>query len=279
MSFGYRLIKSCLEVGLNYDELGMEKKYSQMKFLDLIKLEEANQITTFDTSSVILHKNIIQKKGFLKKLYYDFYNELKKALKDVPKGKIVEIGTGAGFIKELIPEAITSDMFSAPGIDIVLPASKLPFDNNTISAIVMFDVLHHIENPSSFFKEALRCLIHGGKIVMIEPNSSIWGDFIYKNFHHEPFDKNATWQSGVNGALPWIIFFRDKERFEKDFPDLKIVKLKPHTPLRYLISGGLSFKQFLPSFTYDFIKLIEAFLAPLNKFIGMFLTIELKKIS
>jgi len=85
----------------------------------------------------------------------------------------------------------------------------------------MFDVLHHIPHPREFFKEALRCLKVGGQIGMIEPANTLWGRFIYKNFHHEGFDTKAGWKlsaggplSNGNGAIPWIIF-RETEKFSK----------------------------------------------------------------
>ena len=77
--------------------------------------------------------------------------------------------------------------------------------------------------------------------------------------------------------IPWIIFFRDRKLFEKEYPGLKIVKLKPHTPFRYLLSGGFSYRQLLPSFTYKWMANLELLLSPFNKFIGMFYTIELAK--
>jgi hypothetical protein len=44
-----------------------------------------------------------------------------------------------------------------------------------------------------------------------------------------------------------------------------------------LISGGLSIKQLLPSFTYNLIEGLEFMLTPLNSFLGMFKTVELEK--
>ena len=82
-----------------------------------------------------------------------------------------------------------------------------------------------------------------------------------------------------NLALPWIIFYRDRKQFEKEFPSLRIVGLKPHTPFCYLLSGGLSYRQLLPSFMYPLVKGIELLLAPFNKYLGTLLTIELQKVS
>jgi hypothetical protein len=122
---------------------------------------------------------------------------------------------------------------------------------------------------------------------MIEPANTCWSRFIYKNFHHELFNTQATWESAGNGqgpvsqgngALPWIIFSRDRQIFEKEFPTLKIGRIRNHTPLRYLLSGGLTLRQLVPSFAYPVIKAIEYILLPASNLLGMFQTIELEKV-
>jgi len=256
-----------------------------MKVLDLLKLPEAKKINDLNSSLASeVHRKIIQEKFFLKNIYLDFYKEFKEAMKDCKDGLLVEIGSGSGFIKEIIPNVITTDVFESQGIDLTFHATNMPFKDNSVSVFFLQNVLHHINNPFAFFKEIDRCLVEKGKVVMIEPYNSLWGKFIYKNFHHEPFDTNVEWgitqqgrMTGANGALSWIIFVRDKTRFEKEFPNLKIKKLNPHTPFRYLISGGLSMKQLLPSYMYIVVKGLELILSPLNKYLGMFFTIELKK--
>ena len=119
------------------------------------------------------------------------------------------------------------------------------------------------------------------KIIMIEPANSLQGRFIYQNVHYEPFDPQREWNfpqegpmSAANGAFPWIVFERDRQIFEKKFPDFQIIKIKYHTPLRYLISGGLSFKQPVPDFSYGLFKFFDNFLIKISKQTAMFMTIK-----
>ncbi len=242
-----------------------------------------NLKTLDDKGTILIHKAIIKKKVILKKIYEKFYSEFKKT--KIPKGKVLELGSGGGFLKQTISNIITSDVVKGPGIDKVFFAEKIPFRNNSVSGIYMLNVLHHIKNPERAFREMERCLKVGGKIKMIEPYNSLWSKFIYQNFHHELFNPKANWQtkgkgrmSNANDALPWIIFIRDREIFEKKFPNLKIVKIVPHTPFLYLFSGGLSKPQLIPNFFYRYITSIENILTPINKYVGMFVTIELEKI-
>lgn len=225
---------------------------------------------------------IIKRKSFLKHIYLDFYKNI--IPNNVPPGPVVELGSGGGFVKKVIPNAITSDVIEATGIDKVFSAEKIPFKNNFVSAFLMIDVLHHIKNPEKALREMERCLKIGGKIIMTEPYKSFLGAGIYKYLHREFFNPQANWKvegngrmSNSNTALPWIIFVRDRKIFEMKFPNLKILKVSPHTPLAYLVSGGLSKYQFLPSIAYPLIKFIEKILTPLNSYLGMFVTIEIQK--
>ncbi len=256
-----------------------------MSVIEWLKLPETRCIKDLDDpATTLLHAEIVQKKKFLKKLYIDFYKEFGKGISEPEKKVLVELGSGGGFIKEVIEGVITSDILELPNVDRVFSALDMPFEDSSVDAFFMFDVLHHIAEPRGFFKEAIRCLKPAGKIVMIEPANTLWARFIYKNFHHELFDPQAQWglqESGPvshgNGAMPWIIFSRDRRTFEKEFPRLRIVRIRNHTPLRYLLSGGLTLRQLVPSFTYPLIKAIEYILSAINNLLGMFQTIELEK--
>jgi SAM-dependent methyltransferase len=252
---------------------------------DWLRLPETRNIADLDDpSTTLLHAGIIRQKPFLKKTYLDFYREFQNAFADTKGKTLIELGSGGGFLKEIMPDVITSDVLQIPTVDIVFSAIAMPFADASVDAFFMVDVLHHIPDAEQFFKEALRCLKPGGKIVMVEPAATPFGCFIYKKFHHEHFDPAAGWRlekkgplSEANGAIPWIVFSRDRRIFESKFPSIKILRIRLHTPLRYLVSGGLSLRQLLPSFMYPVIKGIEFILMPLNPLIGMFQTIELQK--
>ena len=256
-----------------------------MSIIEWLKLPETRCIKDLDDpATTLLHAEIVQKKKFLKKIYIDFYKEFGKVITEPEKKVLVELGSGGGFIKEVIEGVITSDILELPNVDKVFSALDMPFEDSSVDAFFMFDVLHHIAEPGGFFKEAIRCLKPAGKIVMIEPANTLWARFIYKNFHHELFDPQAQWgleESGPvshgNGAMPWIIFSRDRGIFEKEFPELRIVRMRNHTPLRYLLSGGLTLRQIVPSFTYPLVKGVEFILSAINNLVGMFQTIELEK--
>jgi SAM-dependent methyltransferase len=161
-------------------------------------------------------------------------------------------------------------------------ALSMPFENESLSAIFMIDTFHHIPDSEAFLREASRTLMPGGIIMMIEPAASAWGKCIYRNLHHEPFEPTAGWtippsgpMSGANGALPWIVFERDRLKFNTLFPEFEIKSIDYHTPLRYLISGGVSFRCPVPSFLFGAVSSLEKAIHG-NRF-SMFMTVTVRK--
>lgn len=238
-----------------------------------------------DPRTTLAHRDIILAKPFLKKLYMDWYQEFIDRTSDIKSGKHLEIGSGGGFYKDVKKDAVTSDILPLPNVYMVFSAEEMPFKDNELASIVMLNVFHHIPKPWMFLKEAERTLVKGGKIVMIEPANSALGRFIYKRFHHEPFDESGGREiqagnplSNSNQALPYIYFERDLELFKKEFPSLKINSVNYHSPFIYVISGGVSRSAMLPYFMYPVVKAFEWLLSPFSRQVGLFCTIEVEKI-
>lgn len=239
-----------------------------------------------DPQTTVVRREVIRRKSFLNKLYFEFYREINSCRRGSPAGPVVELGSGPGFIKKVMPQALTSEVFLIPDVDLVLSGQVLPFKANSLSCIVMLDVFHHLAVPLEFLKEAERCLKIGGKVIMIEPFNTPLGSFIYRILHHERFDPEGDWNnmgggplSGANGALPWIMFVRDIGRFRSAVPGLVLKSIRLHTPFAYLISGGLSFRSFVPGFMFRPFRLFESLLNPVMDYLAMFSTIELQKID
>lgn len=237
-----------------------------------------------DPRATLAHREIILQKPFLKRLYTEWYQEFIKVSKSVGKGLYLEIGSGGGFLKDVFPEVVTSDILDLPVVDQVFSAEEMPYKENELGCIMMLNVFHHIPRPYLFLQEAQRTLVKGGKIIMIEPANSNLGRFIYKRFHHEPFEETGPREitagnplSNSNQALPHIYFERDLELFAKEFPSLKINRISYHTPFLYVLSGGVSRSAMLPYFLYPMAKGFEWLLQPFGKQLGLFCTIEIEK--
>ena len=230
-----------------------------------------------DPATTDLRKEIVQSKPFLKAIYNEWYSMIATQLPAI-KGPVVELGSGAGYCGEFIPGLITSEIFFCPSVRLVADAQQLPFADSSLRAMVFTDVLHHMPDARRFFAEARRSLRPGGKILMIEPWVSSWSKFVYTRLHHEPFRPEAKdWAfpssgplSGANGALPWVVFERDRREFEAKFPELAIERIRPFMPFRYLVSGGVGMRNLMPMFTHGpWLRLentLEAFMPRLAMF-------------
>ncbi len=230
----------------------------------------------------LYHREIILRKKFLRKLYEQWYAEFIREIKNLPTDTCIELGSGGGFLKELEPNVICTDILDLPTNDMTFSALEMPFEDQSVGGIFMVDTLHHIPDITKFLEEASRILAKNGKILMIEPANSWWGRFIYTNFHHEPFDVKGGWTipdkgplSGANGALPWIIFERDRKILKGRFPNLYIELLEYRNPLLYLVSGGVSYRQLLPDFMFPVVSMIDRILPKLNKQLSMFQLIKI----
>ena len=257
--------------------------------LELLKMSETKRIKNIEDldkgESTVLHRNIIKKKVFLHKLYLEYYEIFKENTKDIPDGFKIEIGSGGGFLKEVINDVITSDVLELPGVDKAFFAEKIPYPDKSVAAFFLLGTLHHIKEPEKFFSEINRCMKPGAKIIMIEPANTLFSRFFFKYIHHEQFDeKKVDWKvdgkgrlGDANLAIPWIIFIRDREKFLKKYPELEIFQIKKHTPFRWFLSGGLSYRQFVPSASFGFFTKIEKLLSPFDNTLCSFMTIVIKK--
>jgi SAM-dependent methyltransferase len=238
-----------------------------------------------DPKTSALRKRIIASKPFLKAIYDEWYTMLAANLPADQHAPVLEIGSGAGHLSQFVPDLITSEIFPCPGVQIVLDARQLPFASGSLRAIVMTNVLHHVPDVQYFLSEAARCLRPGGKILMIEPWVTSWSKFIYRHLHHEPFDPDATdWSfastgplSGANGAIPWILFDRDRKEFELRFPELTIEQVRPFLPFRYLVSGGVSMRSLMPGFVHNAWAGLEDLLKSSWPNLGMFAFVSLSR--
>ncbi len=238
-----------------------------------------------DPRTTLAHRDIILKKPFLKRLYTNWYSVfIREAQATGANGKHLEIGSGGGFLKEVFPGVITSDILDLPNVDQVFSAEQMPFADSALNSIVMLNVFHHIPRPYLFLSEASRVLKPGGRVVMTEPANSALGRFIYKRFHHEPFDEKGPREiepgnplSNSNQALPYIYFERDTEQFRRDFPKLQIVSIRYHSPFSYVISGGVSRSAMLPDFMYPLVRFAEWIVSPFSRQLGLFCTVVLEK--
>jgi SAM-dependent methyltransferase len=207
------------------------------------------------------HRRTWQASPAVRACYGDWYGRVREALPSRDLGPWIEIGSGPGFAREFIPELELTDVVQAPWHARRMSAEALDLADSSVGALVLFDVLHHVASPATFFSEASRVLRPGGRIVMCEPYMSPLSRWIYHRFHPEPVDMSvdplvaavqhieaAKDPFASNQAIPTLIFCRDKGRtFSRMFPRLGVVQVERMAGLAYPASGGFSHAPFLPA--------------------------------
>jgi SAM-dependent methyltransferase len=203
------------------------------------------------------------------------------------EGRRFEIGSGAGFLEELAPDIVTSDVKVLPFVDVACAADALPVAAGSLSAIFAFNVFHHLPSPRRFFREMIRVLAPGGVVVLVEPFHGPLARLIFARlFTTEGFDPQApAWEAApgagpmslANQALSYVVFRRDRALFEREFPELEIVVEKPHAHLAYLASGGVNFRALAPAWGMGAVLLAERMLAPLDGWLSLQQAIVLRR--
>jgi SAM-dependent methyltransferase len=220
----------------------------------------------------------------LRQIYQEWYRMIAASL-PAGDGAVVELGSGAGFLRDFVPGLVTSELFPCGNVDLVLDGTVLPFAAASMRGLVMTDVLHHVPAPRRLFAEAACCVRPEGVLVCIEPWVTPWSQLVYTHLHHEPFCPDAAaWEfpprgplSGANGALPWIMFARDRAQFEREFPEWHIDVIDRMMPFRYLVSGGVSLRSFMPGCTFGLWRGVEKLLQPWMDRVAMFARIVLRR--
>jgi SAM-dependent methyltransferase len=205
----------------------------------------------------IVHRGIWETKASIRLLYRDFHRQL---LESCPAGRILDIGSGTAHIKDSRPDIVSSDILSFPGIDVVADAHRLPFPNELFSGVVMLDVLHHLERPIEFLKEASRVLKPGRRLVMIEPAMTTLARRFYDYFHDEPVHMDVDPFADMainpdrdpfdaNQAIPTLLFATPaaRGRIEQVIPSLRVRSVKWLSLFAYPLSGGFQSWSLMPA--------------------------------
>ena len=215
------------------------------------------------------HQRVWDSNPALRALYADWYGRIAAELPDPSLGPRVELGSGPGFARRFIPDLELSDIVRAPWHDRECNAEALPFDDATVGALVLFDVLHHLSSPRAFFGEAIRVLRPGGRLVMCEPYVSPFSYPVYKLVDQEPtilrgVDPLADHAEGdgrdpfdSNQAIPTLLFGRRRASFEAAFPQLTVRKIEYLAGPSYPASGGFMRAPLVPWALWSGLHAIE----------------------
>jgi SAM-dependent methyltransferase len=200
-------------------------------------------------------------KPLIRKIYSEFYDQIISQLARNVSGLIVEVGAGSGDLKSKVPEAICTDLFPNPWLDLMCDGYALPFRDGTVSNVIALDVFHHLARPVTFINEAARVLARGGRLILFEPYISLVSSVIYTFCHPEP----VAWRARIDLAPgrpeeqsyyaaqgnATRLFFGSRDWLPNT---VQMVHARARSDFAYVASGGLSKPAFYPESFYPFLR-------------------------
>lgn len=215
-------------------------------------------------AEIQLNREAWEQKPLLRDIYRRFYERIIVNIDRGVPGRVVEIGSGIGNLREYFPEAIATDLFLNPWLNIVCDGYELPFRSGSISHLILFDVFHHLEAPVAFLKEAERVITPGGRVIVFDPYISLASWPAYGIFHHEP----VAWSDPISlqNHLPrprryyaaqgnaTRLFFEQPEWLPKTW---EVLTAERFAAFSYLLSGGFSKPSLYPAVALEPLRRLD----------------------
>jgi SAM-dependent methyltransferase len=223
-----------------------------------------------------------------REVYRRYFHAMEAEL--APGGRTMELGGGSGMAREFLPRVLVSDLVATPFVDLVASATRLPLRDGAADNLLMLDLLHHLPRPADLFREAVRALRPGGRLIMLEPFISPVSRLAFRLGHPERADMTVdplpdddcavieeTGPFAANQAIPTLLFGRDRRRFHARFPDLRLRKRRLLSVFVYPMSGGFSGTCLVPRFAHRLAWGAEAVLLPLRRLLAFRMLVVLEK--
>lgn len=194
----------------------------------------------------LAHREVWASKPVLREVYGHLYRRIAASC---GPGLTIEVGGGSGNFKQFAPDVLSFDIVHEPWLDFVADAQALPLRSSSVANIVMLDVLHHIEYPIRFLRDAARVLRPGGRVIFVEPAITPLSEIVYRTFHEEPVDTtvdplaegqpNAQKDPYVgNQAIPTLLLDQHARRLQEVEPLLELKSARRLSLFAYPLSGG-----------------------------------------
>jgi SAM-dependent methyltransferase len=234
------------------------------------------------------NRDVWRRKPLLQEIYRGFHRRIAAEIDPRIPGPVVELGSGLGSIKEVIPGCVTTDLFPNPWLDRQENAYQLGFADGSVSHLVLFDVWHHLRYPGTALREFHRVLAPGGRLILFEPAASWTGRFVYHCFHHERVGLRdpITWDAPANFSAQEADYYAAQGSATRLFwwgearerlAGWQWRTVKPVTSFVYLTSGGFSGPQLGGRFLHRLMHGLDAIAAPFPRAFAARLLVVLAK--
>jgi SAM-dependent methyltransferase len=230
--------------------------------------------TPLEQHNIEIHQNRENwgRKPGLRAAYERFYREIAARIRRDINGRIVELGSGLGNIKTVIPDCVTTDIFPNPWIERVEDAYQLSFEDGSVSNLILFDVWHHLQFPGSALKEFRRVLAPGGRIIVFDPAMGLIGRIVFGGFHHEPLGLNQpiAWEAPSGSSSKEFRYYAaqgsasrifTKPEFKPRLAGWRVAELTYFSGLAYVATGGFRGPQLVPGMVLEWLTPLDSVLS------------------
>ena len=208
-----------------------------------------------------------RRKPLLQRIYRDFHQQIADELAP-GNGLCMELGSGIGNIRDVIPDCRRTDRFPRPWLDGVENAYRLSLPDQSVRNLILFDVFHHLAYPGTALTEFRRVLATGGRLILFEPCVSLLGRLVYGPMHPEPLALNdpiewrapddfepddAPYYAAQGNA--WRLFVRQENVV--DLSGWTTVRIRRFAAISYVASGGYSGPQLYPARALGLMRLLD----------------------
>ena len=229
-----------------------------------------------------------QRKPMLREVYHDFYRRIAGRIDPSIPGPVVELGSGMGRIKEVIPQCLTTDLFPNPWLDRHENCYELSFADGSVSHLVLFDVWHHLRYPGTALREFHRVLAPGGRLILFEPAASWCGRLVYHFFHHEPVAVRdpITWDAPAGFTAADADYYAAQGSATRLFwwgeghdrlAGWRLREVCPFSSFDYFASGGFSGPQLGGRFLHGLMRSLDFITTPFPRVFAARLLVVLEK--
>lgn len=161
-------------------------------------------------------------------------------------------GVTKTFIKN--PNLKLTDVLDNDWVDEYQDASNLTVPDNSQDVIICSHMIHHIANPAKFLDQVAKKLKLGGRLIIQDIYTGLLMKLALRIMRHEGwsdsvdiYDRNAVCNDpsdpwSANCSIPKLLFFGNSDRFQKEFPQYRVIQKQKNECFLFLTSGGVNYK-------------------------------------
>ena len=143
-------------------------------------------VTAHDSRQETIYQRAQYDKGGLGRLYWDYRDDVALSFLDRNDRFVLDVGCGEGITLEKLATRFPESRIL--GIDLIEEnieicrrhglavqlgsASKIELPDSSVDAVLLMEVIEHLERPETILFEILRVLRPNGKLVIVFPNDA-----------------------------------------------------------------------------------------------------------